>query len=1438
MERHINTYQGINTDTGYDSIPPNFYLDAVDIRISTTEGASMGSWTNMKGNTEFFTIPVNNTQAFPTGSPFGTWTATQPEIIGYTTIRNRVILLVADSSGSKGWIYDIQYDPATREILPGFPALKYYSATLNFSKNYPIEALGRYESGCVQRVYWTDYNNYLRSINIENPDLPNLPVDLIDIFPSVEYKQPLLKAIFAGAALLAGLYQVAYRLRTSDGKETLISPPSNLIHLTNKSESLPQSAQYTGAPKGTMTNKAINVIIDTSDYADFSEIDIFLVFHEDYAGTPTINYIETKTIAGNTIEFLITGTEASFPIDFLEYAAKAYPFKTCKTLTQKDSSLVIANTKSGYFSAKDRINELGETFDFDILRYRNVATVITTNNNKFNPEYNIDAYWLVDWLDNQQYKYKSNGTTLGGESANISFEFTLEPITIDGSNQDGFPNIANVPIDFHNLNDLPAGTNYYNTTYPSNSSPFISGLLKSYKRGETYRFGIVFYNKKGEASFVEHLADIKFPDISEETDIETIAGTGIKYYPTSTGVSTTTTGYAMGIEFNLDFSTCPLFFAEFESYQIVRVERTDTDKRRLSTGTIKAFADITIGNTVPEDFDFNNPQGFGPGITTLHLYADTIAASGGNKIASLFKFLQTGIATGYGDVVGDFVAIHTPELSFNFENIAGIAASTSNACLLVTGAYVHPTGTNKPTIPLSGPETLCNNAEDYRATMRTVVPADSRSTEYIKRLYPNALYVEMKDTSTYLDNIAGPITVGLSDYYLRNYYATYDNIGGSSNGINDPQDGGGGPSDTYEVSRGATGILTKIGKLTQDPITQDPLLFPTSTFECFNTVYVKPAAPYDLLDCIPIVDIVLPKSEVYGGMTADAVASNIFIPASPVIDKTSVTPRVFGGDIFISIFPFQSSSIELDPIFYPGSGTATPNAFGTSRVRSAVLPIESSLNIELAYGASLKTGIKYTEAVSNSEFEVLRQETANTFKGAGESFDMYINNTVYSRENKDVTFFSQPVGGGNCGINDLRAYLSDVKINEETIDSWTKFGINNYYDIDDYGPINKIINWKDTVYFYQDKGVGMYAINRAAITTTTDGTPTQLGTGQGFGKHRYISKENGSIHQWGIQASDTGMYFFDAIHRKIFMLNSGQQQDQNTPLSEIKGIHAFLQKLPAASFIRKEFGGDDPILKKGIAVGKDTINDEIYFTFLGTGNFLPLLTSTTYYPGNIVYSPANQTYYVVLFEFTSSDDKYEILADLIKNSRTVVDSDYFMDTTIVYDELMQQFSTRLSTQTPTIWINNGDILLTPSPTAPNKIYSHNYGDWGNFYGSVEEASITMVLNPQADINKVLRTLEFNSIVRDNTAIVDRNATITAFRIKTETQDTGKVLFSAGRIKRRFDKWRVKIPRDINSVNQQGRLRSSHFIVTLYFDNNINKELIMNRLMSYFDYQVF
>jgi len=1438
MEQHVNRYGGLNKDNAYDSLEPTLYIDAVDIRITTANGESIGAFTNIKGNEESFT--------FANSGMFGgtLWSVTGTgEIIGYTTIRSRIIYFVADDSNTKGWIYEVQYNPSSREIVSGFPKLLYYNANLNFNKSNPIEALGRFEKDSVQRVYWSDYNEDLRSLNIEASNLLTVLPGELDTFPSVTYTQPLLEEVPSGGVLKSGIYQVCYRVRTLDGKETLLSPPGNLIHITPIVESISQSAQYVGGQPSENTSKSIKVIIDTTDYAGaFNEMDVFLISHETPVGVPSIQYIETQEITGTSLEFTITGNEnGAYDIELLTFTNKNYAFRTCKTLTQKDSRLVIANLKGKNASASDIIESLGESFNFKLLRYNSSGTPCA---DEFNQEYNLDAHWLQTWHDTKQYKYQSDGVTLGAESvnpsaisgSNIKVKFHLEPFLIDTDNQANFANVNNNPGYIPNLND---GYTYYNPTFSSNSSPFTSGVIRGYKRGETYRFGIVFYNSKGEATFVEHIGDIKFPDISDEDDTNNASGTN--YYPLSKNTSgNNTTGYSLGLEFLFDFSSCPNFMSDIKSYQIVRVKRELADTRRLMSGIIKCFRDVTIG---PADgnFDFNNPTG--SSTQHWHLDGDYAQFPTYPKEAPVTSFDAMDTRGYYGDpgsaIKSDYLMYHTPELSFSRVTTmtkAGTAKSailnTGKVCLLTTGAYQRGLEFYQPDKDLTGDNLAVKN-RDYGLKIRTVKNLATRSPQHIKLLNASAnryfldMFPNSDRASNYQTQLAGPFPAGGGNpIYLRNYHVSYD----FDTGINNPTTLGN--SNNFEVSKGASGLATKINRFNIDPISNTTIPYTSST-DWWDHTYVYPTGGVDLRNYFPIVDTVLPKEEVYGGFTYSALSANIFIPASPVIKKANLNPKVFGGDTFLSMFTFQSSTIELYTEFFDmKAGGSFAKYFGTSISRTVVLPIECSFNIQLQYGANSQTLVKFTEG--GSQEVVLRQESGNSYTLSGKTLTMYDGNGVYQRENEDLPFFVKPANSTGGEVNDIRGRLSDIKYNGELIDSWSKFAANNFYDIDDYGPINKILNWQDTVFFFQDRAVGIYAINRAAITTSQDGVPTQLGTGTGFGKHQYYTKEHGSIHQWAIKPTEGGIYYFDAINRKAFVIGAGKSGAANNPISEIKGMHSWFQKLPAAIFYRKAEGGDNPILRKGVTIAKDKVNDEVIFTFLSKGFYLEPLPNYTYYVGDIV---SNGTIYrIITEEFTTTLDPLTAWFEILGKSDPLTVNDY----SLIYDELMQQFSC-IHSATPPIWIENGDILLSPSynrNSHVSKLYTHNIGDYGKFYGTTQECSISLVVNPNADYNKVLRTIEFNSIVRDDNKVIDRTQTITAFRIQTQYQDTNKIAFTPERFKRKFDKWRLKIPRNQLSTSKQDRLRSTYFIVTLYFDNSYNKELIMNRLLSYYDIQVF
>ena len=1435
MEGHVNTYGGMDKDTAYDSIKQNMYIDAIDIRISTDKGESQGAFTNMKGNQEIFQIRDESAVS----DPFHPWTASSPEIIGYGTIRNSIILFAADDTGTKGWIYEVKYDPASREILPGYPKTVYYNDNLNFKKEWPIEALGRYENVSTQRIYWTDYNNFFRTLNIVDPDLVTFPVENVDIFPEIQYTQPILQTVAGGGELNSGMYQIAYRLITSDGKETLVSPPSNMIHITRAAEfdSIPK---YVGEPEKINSGKSITITVDTTNYVGkFEKIEFLALYYESPTATPIATSIEEINITTNSTELLYTGTEGTiFDVELFTFTSKNFAFKTFKTVTQKDNYLVGANIKSSTINAQSLL-EGADTFSALTARYNSslqtpngVGTPQDRLDNAFNADFNKDEHWEPTWHNAvNQYKYQDNGTILGGTGPNISYSFHLEPMTIDVEGQAKFHNIGgNIKYGYDNNHDLDDGYGIYpNPSFANNASPNISGLLRGYKRGETYRFGIIFYTKKGEATYVEFIGDIKFPDISEADGTPNFSG---NYFPISTMPSEfpvgsffgqIATGFNLGIKFTVDFSTCQSLLDKISGFQIVRVERKEVDKRRLCTGILSPLGYQETGNTTPNDFDFRVDGNE----NVVHHFNASPNITGPNLIQDSLTFFRdeqdplANIISGPNVTIrAQHLSFYSPEISYKYSNISDIGTNLgNNPGLLITGHYSHAVLSGDyedQRSSSSGPDALNlgNHATlyDLGVKFRRTLPVTFNSVENIRRL-DNATYFDMRDStnvsigtktaswSTANNGGSGATSPEMpaTPSYMRNYYV-------NASTLNDPSGTGAG------LARAGSNISALTKQYINNPLTGTAIINPATTdyFLVQGTTTHVPLQPaiqsltnaganFTINEAIPIADLIIPKSEVYGGSTQNALESNSFIIASPIIKTESVTtsysPIVFGGDIFINMYSLQKAMVEFNAEFYD-AGLAS-NTYEQPFTRTDLLVTESCVNASLHHGANTTTGVKFKIAIATSEVEseYYRQEDNNSFSNYGllnpgeTQYTMYNYNEVYSSINKKVLFFTLPENLIDTSLtNDVRAFLSDVKVNGEDIDSWTKFAINDFYDIDDHGPINKIVNFKDNVYFLQDQATGVYAINREAVTTTDDGVPTELGISQGWGKHQYFSKENGSIHQWAVAVTDRGIYFFDAIHRKIFQLGQAKTGMSNSPLSEVKGMHSYLQELGPAVFKRKEDGGDNPILSRGAHIGVDEINDEIIFTFL---------SSTL----------------ADLFDFKS----------------------------IVFDELTGTFSTRLSI-TPKIWINNGNTLLTTTLDTGVSVWAHNIGNWGEFYGTQTGCELTLVINPKADINKVLRFLEFNSIVRDDDKVIDRTKTITGFKITTETQASDSIYEttpeSLTRIKRRFDKWRIKLPRDVNSTSQKGRFRSTHFLLTLYFDNTYNKELIMNRLVSFYDPQIF
>ena len=604
QEPHINDYKdGMNKDFNEESFPKTAYEDANNVRVFTSgDGASLGAVQNVLGNqliVDFFLL--NGFQLF---------------IIGLCQLRDSIVVFATDNTsqeGGHGYIYEVDFN---FQSLQSTVTLIYDSPDLRFSRLNPIEAIGIQENNNYERVYFSDYQNPTRSINIRDTEINDSPVDALNFFPNPGIERPVIYNIDFGGSLRPGIYSYAYYFTTFGGNSTILSPVSTQVHIVKDSDNnTPNTKEYKGVPEAIdddeFTSKLVNVEVNLTTIPEntFSEITLVAIYVSDFGELPQVLKVTTESIQGNTdsINLVHTGAEIQTTVIlFEEFVTENVPFKTNKTFGIKDNILFCANIKGQDLNIPEEIS-LG----LRALRYTNSQNSYVDNgfsiyNNPFNDESGTVFGTIPNgtydfWRTQYQYKYLSNGTTLGGEGTFVRYTFALERMETESSVNDEVGAELNY---FYNTQqtlesiDIGDEVPYINRSFRGLGSPY-KRFLRGYKRGEVYRFGIVFFNSAGAASTVQFIGDIKFPEISDRSDLPvgvTHGGEDIFHFPTAlsrgydqSGSSHYSDVYSLGIEFNIIFPQDFIDTYDIAYYQIVRTKRRDQDKTRLAQGVVNKW---------------------------------------------------------------------------------------------------------------------------------------------------------------------------------------------------------------------------------------------------------------------------------------------------------------------------------------------------------------------------------------------------------------------------------------------------------------------------------------------------------------------------------------------------------------------------------------------------------------------------------------------------------------------------------------------------------------------------------------------------------------------------------------------------------------------------------------------------------------------------------
>jgi len=580
-----------------------------------------------------YVVGVPSALIIPIGSTFilndiYILTATDNPTYGPAGINNEIP--AHDQFVFGGAVWKLNIDDITKNVT----LTLVYSSNIDFTKYHPVAPsaiTGRYESAGIQRIYWTDFYNKIRTINVVRPQLMAMSPVLINVFPSVSFEIPILANIGSGS-LTAGTYELAYRLKNAAGAITNYSQSSNMVHLVNEDPNDTTNANFMAYEGGgNVSLRSITWNVSNLD-TQYDTVEYIIIYRASKTDIPTI-YVKPAINIGNQTNTIVTITDLSTydTLDIEDYLSINSGFTHAKTVDTKDNRLFWGNVKyeaqsdiSGLFDA--RAFRAKTSSDDDIYLTNNgVNAPLTLAQAIASPQTddNINEYYDSNGDESANACfYKPNTTKLGGAGKFISYEFGTETVKISdlnvskGAADSWLINPATIPpfsyqpgssggaSGMTNPEQLITTTisDSLNQVYPIQGvpgfkNPYITSVIKGFQHEEIYRKGIQFFDLQGNPFFTEWIGDIKMPSAGDYNDNpSTIAqAAGITDFRNSFEYNDSIYGQILYIKFTVDISTIKDFIG---GYQIVRVERTEADKTILGCGIITQPRQATAGDIV------------------------------------------------------------------------------------------------------------------------------------------------------------------------------------------------------------------------------------------------------------------------------------------------------------------------------------------------------------------------------------------------------------------------------------------------------------------------------------------------------------------------------------------------------------------------------------------------------------------------------------------------------------------------------------------------------------------------------------------------------------------------------------------------------------------------------------------------------------------------
>lgn len=286
----------------------------------------------------------------------------------------------------------------------------------------------------------------------------------------------------------------------------------------------------------------------------------------------------------------------------------------------------------------------------------------------------------------------------------------------------------------------------------------------------------------------------------------------------------------------------------------------------------------------------------------------------------------------------------------------------------------------------------------------------------------------------------------------------------------------------------------------------------------------------------------------YGGYSSINRLTNIYYGDGNYFESENKWNTVFDGDCHVETFEYTS----MHKVY----GAYTKNGkdelqFPNTHMITYSIPTESNIWCKFQHGWTLSSNARDNYA------SFIQTEPCEITEAYVQKEPEYVYNSVYSVQNTSMPFAAYDdlnPQDYNKTI-DTRVYYSDLKQNDEIIDSWCKFRSSNFIDVDqEYGPITDICTFKNVLTFFQEQSFGVLSVNDRSVATDNSGQNIVLGTGGVLDRYDYYSNTYGMHKQQFCSVCTTGgLYWFDS-HNNVICLFDGQSVVQLSKQGKVQNI--------------------------------------------------------------------------------------------------------------------------------------------------------------------------------------------------------------------------------------------------------------------------------------------